>query len=58
MDVLPHVRDTLNWVRRTARFPVRILLTADAERPLRMGTAAAVPIRRFPAQAAPAALAR
>jgi hypothetical protein len=53
------VRKTLNWVLLANRFPVRILLEErDAERPFRMGTTAVVPVRGFPAQAAPAAPAR
>lgn len=59
VGVLPEVRNTLNRVRLANRFPVRILLEErDAERPFRMGTTAVVPIRGFPAQAAPAAPAR
>jgi len=59
VGVLPEIRKTLNWVRLANRFPVRILLEErGVERPFRMGTTAVVPIRGFPAQAAPAAPAR
>lgn len=42
---LPQVEETLNWVRLSQRFPVRVLLeNADPEFPFRMGETAVVTI--------------
>ena len=49
VGVLPEVRRTLNWVRLSNRFQVRVRLEErDPERPFRMGTTAVVTIRGFP----------
>lgn len=37
VGVLPDVAPTLDWVRLAQRFPVRIVVTSEPERPLRMG---------------------
>jgi multidrug efflux system membrane fusion protein len=43
---LPQVEATLNWVRLSQRFPVRITLEdPDPERPFRMGTTAVVTVQ-------------
>jgi multidrug resistance efflux pump len=43
---LPQVEETLNWVRLSQRFPVRILLeSGDAAFSLRMGATAIVTIQ-------------
>jgi membrane fusion protein, multidrug efflux system len=43
---LPHVEETLNWVRLNQRFPVRIVLErGDGDHPFRMGQTAVVTIR-------------
>jgi multidrug resistance efflux pump len=43
---LPHVEETLNWVRLNQRFPVRIVLErGDAKHPFRMGQTAVVTIK-------------
>ena len=43
---LPQVEETLNWVRLSQRFPVRIVLqSSDAAFPFRMGATAVVTIK-------------
>jgi multidrug efflux system membrane fusion protein len=45
---LPQVEPTLNWVRLSQRFPVRIVLeTRDPQRPFRMGQTAVVTVQGF-----------
>jgi len=45
---LPRVEQTLNWVRLSQRFPVRIVLeNRDPQRPFRMGQTAVVTIQGF-----------
>ena len=45
---LPHVEETLNWVRLNQRFPVRIVLKrGDVDHPFRMGQTAVVTIRNL-----------
>jgi len=45
---LPAVEPTLNWVRLSQRFPVRIVLEdRDAQRPFRTGQTAVVTIEGF-----------
>jgi membrane fusion protein, multidrug efflux system len=45
---LPQVEPTLNWVRLSQRFPVRIVLeNRDPQRPFRMGQTAVVTIQGF-----------
>jgi membrane fusion protein, multidrug efflux system len=41
---LPHVERTLNWVRIAARLPVRILLDAPPDDPMRYGATAVIVI--------------
>ena len=46
VEGLPQVEETLNWVRLSQRFPVRIVLEkADPAFPFRMGSTAVVTIR-------------
>jgi membrane fusion protein, multidrug efflux system len=46
IEGLPRVEETLNWVRLSQRFPVRIILEqADPAHPFRMGTTAVVTIQ-------------
>jgi len=48
VDGLPAVEPTLNWVRLSQRFPVRVVLEErDPEAPFRMGTTAVVTIQGF-----------
>jgi multidrug resistance efflux pump len=48
IDGLPAVEPTLNWVRLSQRFPVRIIVEdRDPDRPLRMGATAVVTIQGF-----------
>jgi len=48
VDGLPAVEPTLNWVRLSQRFPVRIILEqSDSESPFRMGTTAVVTIQGY-----------
>ncbi|HVA41823.1 MAG TPA: HlyD family secretion protein [Candidatus Binataceae bacterium] len=48
VDGLPQVEPTLNWVRLSQRFPVRIVLeTRDPQRPFRMGQTAVVTVQGF-----------
>ncbi len=48
VDGLPAVAPTLNWVRLSQRFPVRVVVDdRDADRPLRMGATAVVTIQGF-----------
>ena len=48
VDGLPSVEPTLNWVRLSQRFPVRIVLEErDPEGPFRMGATAVVTIQGF-----------
>ncbi|HZP44909.1 MAG TPA: biotin/lipoyl-binding protein [Candidatus Binataceae bacterium] len=48
VEGLPQVEPTLNWVRLSQRFPVRIMLDdRDPERPFRMGATAVVTIQGF-----------
>src|SRR5262249_36810791 len=45
---LPEVKPTLNWVRLSQRFPVRIILDEpDSKHPFRMGETAVVTIQGF-----------
>jgi multidrug efflux system membrane fusion protein len=45
---LPRVEQTLNWVRLSQRFPVRIVLeNRDPQRPFRMGQTAVVTVQGF-----------
>ncbi|HVB81090.1 MAG TPA: HlyD family secretion protein [Candidatus Binataceae bacterium] len=45
---LPQVEPTLNWVRLSQRFPVRIVLeNRDPQRPFRMGQTAVVTVQGF-----------
>ncbi len=45
---LPRVEQTLNWVRLSQRFPVRIVLDGrDPQRPFRMGQTAVVTVQGF-----------
>jgi multidrug efflux system membrane fusion protein len=45
---LPRVEPTLNWVRLSQRFPVRIVLeNRDPQRPFRMGQTAVVTVQGF-----------
>ncbi len=45
---LPQVETTLNWVRLSQRFPVRIVLeNRDPQRPFRMGQTAVVTVQGF-----------
>jgi len=45
IDGLPQVEETLNWVRLSQRFPVRIILEdRDPAFPFRMGSTAVVTI--------------
>jgi membrane fusion protein, multidrug efflux system len=54
VDGLPRVAPTLNWVRLSQRFPVRITLQdRDPRHPFRMGETAVVTIRGFQQEAAP-----
>jgi multidrug efflux system membrane fusion protein len=43
---LPHVEQTLNWVRIAARFPVRIVLDAPPEDLMRLGASAVIEIEK------------
>ena len=48
VDGLPAVEPTLNWVRLSQRFPVRVILEErDPEGPFRMGATAVVTIQGF-----------
>jgi len=48
VDGLPAIEPTLNWVRLSQRFPVRVVLEErDPEGPFRMGTTAVVTIQGF-----------
>ena len=48
VDGLPSIEPTLNWVRLSQRFPVRVIVEdRDPERPLRMGATAVVTIQGF-----------
>ena len=48
VEGLPQVEPTLNWVRLSQRFPVRIILEdRDPENPFRMGVTAVVTIQGF-----------
>ena len=48
VDGLPSVEPTLNWVRLSQRFPVRVVLEErDPEGPFRMGATAVVTIQGF-----------
>lgn len=48
IDGLPSVEPTLNWVRLSQRFPVRLVVEdRDPGRPLRMGATAVVTIQGF-----------
>jgi multidrug efflux system membrane fusion protein len=48
VDGLPAIEPTLNWVRLSQRFPVRIILeNRDPDRPFRMGATAVVTIQGF-----------
>jgi FAD/FMN-containing dehydrogenase len=48
IDGLPSVEPTLNWVRLSQRFPVRLVVEdRDPDRPLRMGATAVVTIQGF-----------
>ncbi len=48
IDGLPAVEPTLNWVRLSQRFPVRVIVEErDPDRPLRMGATAVVTIQGF-----------
>jgi multidrug efflux system membrane fusion protein len=45
IEGLPQVEETLNWVRLSQRYPVRIILESDnPDFPFRMGTTAVVTI--------------
>jgi len=45
VEGLPNIEETLNWVRLSERFPVRIILEGqDPEFPYRMGSTAVVTI--------------
>ncbi len=45
---LPRVEQTLNWVRLSQRFPVRVVLDGrDPQRPFRMGQTAVVTVQGF-----------
>ena len=49
VEGLPQVEATLNWVRLSQRFPVRIVLEhPDPAYPFRMGATAVVTIQGFP----------
>jgi membrane fusion protein, multidrug efflux system len=48
IDGLPAIEPTLNWVRLSQRFPVRVVLEQrDADAPFRMGATAVVTIQGF-----------
>jgi multidrug efflux system membrane fusion protein len=48
VEGLPQTEPTLNWVRLSQRFPVRIVLEdRDPKFPFRMGTTAVVTIQGF-----------
>jgi len=54
-DLVPEVAPTVDWVRLTQRFPVRIRLDADAKKlPLKVGVTASVQVLPMPKAAATA----
>lgn len=48
VDLLPQVRQTVDWVRLPQRFPVRIHVTGEPPVPLRIGQTVSVAIRQHP----------